>query len=757
MRLLLLIPAICLLCPIISMSSPGDTTTITAHQGTDMTSYGAYDQWTKFPSKNKSFRNVNLTYTLGCASSGCSEWDYTTRVIALKPTGKIDSTKKQHPNFKVNGSEEAPISVSRNPTYQVYYDTVKNAVDTTQRDSLLLVSYKVEGEGVKPIDTVVRWPAGYFRYTIDQKGNRIDSTLVQSDSTWQGTQLTYIKTSPVFKEIELSRVITPYAGYMQTSRQGFDNSWERKYRFNVTDFRKLLRDSVKIRVFYEGYSSGFSASIRFHFVEGKASKRVSNVQNLYQGGFPYKNPTAFEQNQMPPQYVKLPPDVEQAKVRVIPSGHGFDNNTNCAEFCKKHYKLNVNGNEVARQLMWRNDCGSNPIFPQSGTWLLDRANWCPGSRVITYEHNITDAIKAGNNSFNLDLEPINWNGDQRPSYNFSVQLITYSGTRNSVDAALQAIKAPSNKDVYSRKNPAAMNPEVVVKNKGKKTIQQLAFKYGADGAVNNTYQWDGSLKPMQKQTIEFPTKIKNWRTDGRSPFIVEIEEVNGNSDDNAVNDKKVSEFSAPSVLPKQFVIWLTTNAQAQQNELYIIRANGDTVYQKTSFSNNTRYRDTVNLPNKRAEYRLVLDDDSPNQESPADENGLYYPFLERVGQGSFALREPGQIGKIIKNFNSDFGSQINYHFVTGKAFYIGKNDPVQKSDQIRLYPNPTDGRLTVSTHQAVEQWQVLDQLGRVVYSKKGQSSNGGSKQLNLHQLQPGIYYLNALKDGTVATRKVILK
>ena len=746
-----------LLIPFLGIGASGDTTTITAHQATDMTSYGAYDQWAKFPSKDKQFGDVKMTYTMGCASSGCSEWDYTTRVIAMKPTGEIDSTQKQHPAFKVNGADKAPITVSRSPTFQVKYDTANNAIDTFKRDSLLLVSYKVEGEGVKPTDTAVRWPADYYRYTLDKSGNRIDSTLVKGDSTWQGSHLTYITTSRVFKKLELSRVITPYAGYMKTSRQGFDNSWEREYTFDVTDFRKLLRDSVKIRVFYEGYSSGFSATIRFHFTEGKASKRVSNVQNLYQGGFPYKNPTAFEQNQMPPRSVSLPSDVEQAKIRVIPSGHGFDNNTNCAEFCKKHYKLKVNDNEVARQLMWRNDCGSNPIFPQGGTWLLDRANWCPGSRVITYEHNVTDAIKAGDNSFNLDVEPINWSGEQQPSYNFSVQLITYSSVRNSLDASLEAIKAPSSKDVYARKNPASMNPEVVVKNSGATPIQQLSFRYGADGAVNNTYQWNGSLEPMQQQTIEFPTKIKNWRTDGRSPFKVEIEGVNGGQDDNATNNKKRSAFDAPPVLPKQFVIWLTTNAQAQQNELYIIRANGDTVYQKTNLSNNTRYRDTVNLPDARAEYRLVLDDDSPNQDPPADENGLYYPFLSQAGEGSFALRKPGRIGKIIKSFKSDFGSQINYHFVTGKAFYIGKNDPVQTRKGINLYPNPTDGQLTVSTQHPVDKWQVLDQLGRIVYTKEGSNAKRSENQLSLNELNPGVYYLKAVSDRSIATRKVVIK
>ncbi len=742
------------LSPFLMLAESGDTTTITAHNATDMTSYGAYDEWVAFPSSDKSFRAVQMTYTLGCASSGCSEWDYTTKVIALDPTGEIDSTRKSHPRFRVSGVDTPSIAVSREPTYQLIYDTARQTVDTVELKPFQILVYAVEGEKVVVKDTFNRWPSNYYRYVLDSNGNRIDSNFVEPDSTWQNQQLTYYQTEPVFEKYELSRVITPYGGYMKTGRQGFDNNWKRRYRFNVTDFRNILRDSLKIRVFYEGYSSGFAATIRFRFTEGQANKQVKSVYNLYQGGFPYESPSKFEKEQMPAKTLNIANGIEQAKIRIIPSGHGFDNNTNCAEFCKKHYNLKVNGNQVARQLIWRNDCGRNATYPQGGTWLLDRANWCPGTRVTIYEHNVTEAIKAGKNSFNVDLEPINWTGEQRPSYNFTVQLITYKEVREQLDAALTTIKAPTTKDAYARQNPVAMAPKVEVKNKGTKPVSELAFAYGADGAVTNNFQWEGNLAPMEQRTIQFPAKIKDWRTQGQSPFRVKITKVNGGKDGITINNAKATPFNSPPILPKAFVIWLTTNNQAQQNSLYIVRANGDTVFQRTDLEPNTRYRDSVQLPDKMAEYQLILDDDVPDQQSPADENGLFYPFLQRFGQGNFALRQPGRVGRLIKQFNPDFGSRITYHFATGRGFFVGNNQPSSTDAPFTVRPNPTDGQLTVETGMNVEKWRVVDQLGRVVHRQKG--SRGGSHRLNLSHLEPGIYFLQAWDAGNVVKRKVLV-
>ena len=65
---------------------PGDTIKVQAHQNEHWSWNGAIDKWVVFP-QNKTYRKVLLKYTLGCPSTGCSEWDYTTQIKARKRGG----------------------------------------------------------------------------------------------------------------------------------------------------------------------------------------------------------------------------------------------------------------------------------------------------------------------------------------------------------------------------------------------------------------------------------------------------------------------------------------------------------------------------------------------------------------------------------------------------------------------------------------------------------------------------------------------
>ena len=45
--------------------------------------------------------------------------------------------------------------------------------------------------------------------------------------------------------------------------------------------------------------------------------------------------------------------------------------------------------------MWRNNCNLNPVYPQGGTWIYSRSNWCPGAEVWTYDFEVTPFITPG--------------------------------------------------------------------------------------------------------------------------------------------------------------------------------------------------------------------------------------------------------------------------------------------------------------------------------------------------------------------------
>ncbi len=742
-----------------TLADEGDTTIVRSHDATDMTWKGKYDAWAEFPSEGKSYRKVKLRYTLGCASDRCSDWDYTASVKAIKPTGRYDSTKKQWPTFRVNGQTRDSIKFSKNPTYQTYYDTPNQVTDSFKRDSITIVRFQDPNKPTMATDTMYVWPANYYNKKYNTSGDVVDSHLVKADKQLKVSYRDYYDVFEIKRNIELASGITPYGGYMARGQNGYSNDWKHTMIFDVTDFQQYLKDSIKIRVDFGCYprNGGFSASVDFVMEEGTPARTVKNIYKLYQGHYDYNNANDFEQNKMPQVSVNLEETIDQAKVRVIGSGHGFDNDKNCAEFCKKNYFLNVNGQQQASQLLWKDDCGMNPTYPQAGTWLLDRANWCPGTRVKVYQHEVGQYLDKGQNTLNLDMETINWSGDQQPSYHFAIQLITYEKANHNLDASIKDIIAPSSKDEHGRKNPVAMEPVVEVKNTGSKKINKIKFTYSNVGNGDNTYTWEGTIKPYKTKTIDFPSKINNFRK-GDTVFKVAIDKVNGKSDDYKANDQMTSHFKAPPVIPNEFRIFLTTNAQsANQNTIKLVDASGKVHYERQNLENSTRYRDTVSLPEGYGEYKFVLEDDDPNRSSGADENGLYYQFLQQAGRGRLSFVDIDDQFEIIKDFESNFGSKITYHFTTNETLWGSRKSEASNDKRLEVYPNPTKGHVQLKLdgdHEQLNQIRVLNSLGKVVHSPAKPLQT--KQSLDLSHLDPGVYVIRARSGDEQMTRKVLL-
>ena len=140
-----------------------------------------------------------------------------------------------------------------------------------------------------------------------------------------------------------------------------NNSWEFTTTFDVTDFEQILRDSVEIRCHYSGWSSGFSATLDFEFIEGTPSRDVVKLENIYSGGYSYTTSTDFETNKLTPKKFLVDPTSTAAMVKMTSTGHGFDNNQSAAEFKPINYFVNIDGVQTHTQYNWDPNCGENPI------------------------------------------------------------------------------------------------------------------------------------------------------------------------------------------------------------------------------------------------------------------------------------------------------------------------------------------------------------------------------------------------------------
>lgn len=85
------------------------------------------------------------------------------------------------------------------------------------------------------------------------------------------------------------------------------------------------------------------------------------------------------------------------------------------------------------------------------------------------------------------------------------------------------------------------------------------------------------------------------------------------------------------------------------------------------------------------------------------------------------------------------------------SFPFAVNEPVWAAD-VKLYPNPVTNLLTVDLPVLAEQFRLVDGLGRTVQ----QGTIATEKlQVNMSQLNAGVYYLQLLNGAEVVTRPIV--
>lgn len=444
---------------------------------------------------------------------------------------------------------------------------------------------------------------------------------------------------------EIGRFITPYGINLSLGPDGF--TWV----FDVTDYGPILHGMKRITA---GNSQEL-LDMKFVFVKGTPPRDPLSVTRLWNGG----NPTyerIVNDSDLAPIQVTLNPDAAMYRINTRPQGGNFNggaNTDNCAEFCDREHWITVDGTERFRWNVWKT-CGLNPVYPQGGTWVFNRAGWCPGAIVNTQQHELTPYVTPGQ-SITID-----YGIENPPQYVpfghwvFWADLVAYGPPNFTLDAALQGIIAPSNVGLYSRQNPICSSPIVRIRNTGATPLTSLTIEYGVVGGTPVSYTWNGSLGFLEETDVELPAlPLDQWEI-GTGKFHAQISNPNGGADEYANNNSAESDFELPPLYPGQFDIRLRTNKQAaSQYSWELLDAAGATVQEGSNLSDDTDYVYPVDLPKGCYTFRLV------NREG----FGLDF-FAVRSELGSGALSFTSGSG-ILKKFNADFGSEVYHQFRVG--------------------------------------------------------------------------------------------
>jgi hypothetical protein len=160
----------------------------------------------------------------------------------------------------------------------------------------------------------------------------------------------------------------------------------------------------------------------------------------------------------------------------------------------------------------------------------------------------------------------------------------------------------------------------------------------------------------------------------------------------------------------------------------------------SSFAANTFIRDTFNL--SYGCYSFDFKDDQGN--------GL--SFWAAPNDGSGSVRFVKIPIAILKTFNSDFGSFLNYNFRVSSQVGIKEQDFLLRTN---VYPNPANTVLHIETTSPLSSATLTTLEGRMVrlYSK----SDLDNSELNLLELPVGVYLLKlASAHGETKVHKVVI-
>lgn len=716
----------------------GDTTFVRAHNKRHLNWYGNFDEWTVFPNNGQSYERIWLYFTYGCPSTNCSQWDYTTKVYYRQHTGQLDSTLQQAPWFTANGQAPDSVLFNLDTTWSYFFNTTTQTTDSTPSTPIQIVEFRDTLNPLSSTNSFTAFPAGYYNYLYDSNGTIIDSLYVAPDSTWMQGQWPYWNVFEVVNNIEIARAITPYGGQLP-------NTWSFTWVSDVTDFAPLFKDSAEFRVLYEGYQDGFTVSLDFAMVHGTPAREALGVQQMWTGGFSYGITTDPIEDHLDARVVQIPTYATGGtKLRILQTGHGFGGNQNCAEFCPKNHYISVDQVNTHTGLVWRDQCGLNPIFPQGGTWLYDRAAWCPGEIVYPFEYELTPFVTpGGSHTLNMDMDPFTNVNNNYPGYGVGANLIYYGNPNFTRDAGIEDILAPSRDMRYHRFNPVCGKPRIVVRNSGTAPLTSVDIEYGIAGSASSSYTWTpvSPLAFLDTAWIDLPAPTYSDPS-STGTFFARIAGLNGTgADEYQTNDTLFSQVEQPPVYQDGIIISIKPNNAASQTKVEVQDDNGNLVFSRANYTANQLERDTLLLPHGC--YRFELKD--------AGKNGLSFFNFNNDGAGTARLHNVNS-GAMLINFDPNFGtSQIHYFTVQ----YGLQTETLPETLEWNVYPNPANQFIKVDVNSLSEYQAGLWNM-QGVQVKSFENVFGGST-LNIKGLTPGLYILRLEEGGEVKhTQRIVV-
>ncbi len=571
-----------------------------------------------------------------------------------------------------------------------------------------------------------------WAYTYDPEGVLIDSTEVPASGLFASTELNYFKRYPC--KYEIMSFVTPYGIYLDLGMEG------KTWLFDVTDFEPILKGWKRLSIELGGQRQE-DMDIQFWYILGTPPRDVLDINQIWRASSNnytnLMNDRAYE-----PRDFYFRPDGEAFKVRSVITGHGQQ-----GEFTQRWHSLNINGDIPEFEWKVWTECADIAIYPQGGTWIFDRAGWCPGDPSDLYEYDITEFVTPGQ-THSIDYNLTYASGTS--NYQVSNQLVTYGAPNFNLDAAVVNITKPNGENAaFERFNPACGYPVAVIQNTGATTLTSLDLEYNVEGGEVLSYTWTGSLEFLQTIEVELEISDYTFWSGSNNQFSVTISNPNGEADEYAYNNNYTIQFAEVDLYPlgEALTVECKTNNQGYQTSYSLTDMAGNVIFEMDDLENATIYTNEVNL--EPGCYKLRIDD--------TGDNGLDFWYFPNYGTGYLRIKDSD--GNILVDIEPDFGKYAVYEF--GVVDFTGTREILEKSNIVSVYPNPTAGFVHVN-FQGLENHlidaRIFDANMSVLLEKQlCVEGTDFTESISLEKYPSGVYFLELEYDGKTSLKKIVKK
>lgn len=623
------------------------------------------------------------------------------------------------------------VPVTARPNINFAQGTYTNTLqDIIITDSLLnnaqtVTSYTVNGTNLDTVYSLQAWQAGYG-YVYDEAGAIVDSVMYAADSTVTISMLDYYAKWP--SRFEIMSFVTPYGNNLDLGLTG------KMYEFDVTDFAPVLKNNKYISI-ERGGEWQEEMDIKFIFIKGTPPAPVLSIRQLWP--VTYDNYTnILNDYRFEPRTVTMNAAGAYFKLKSAITGHGQD-----GEFTYRTHYMNVDSGLKDFQWLVKKECALNPVYPQGGTWVYDRAGWCPGMATDVKEFDITPLVTPGQDAtFDYGINVVTG----ASNYIVNNQIVEYGAASFTVDASVIDIVKPNDKIEHGRGNPVCMNPIVQIKNTGSTTITSLDIHYGMEGSALTTFTWNGTLPFMD--TAFVPLNIANW-SNTAGTFIAYVSNPNATTDQYAQNDTVRSNYVLPVLYPPGIIVEVKTNNQGSGTKYKLKNDAGTVLVNRLGLSNNTIYSDTLILPLGCYEFQLT----------DVGNDGL--SWWANTAQGTGYCRIKKIDGTLIKVFNPDFGAEIYQQF--GINLLLGESENNSSSTaQLNVFPNPASDKADILIDFAKSkdaELRITDLQGKIINQHSFKNIISENYSLDCATLSKGIYAITLISADEVKTVRLVIQ